>query len=369
MKIIAPLAVCSILLLSACTSIPQGQQSAQTSISTPTASPVHYQCKSGEMITAHYPSTESVTIQYKNSTYAMKNAVSGSGARYVGDDLEWWTKGSGAGAYGSLVQHNPDGTSGDSIEICEETHDETCKTEDYKTFVSGVKQCLVIRKFGSDKPDTLIVWLHGDVSSGGPANYHFSLAKRFAEKHRSKNILSVALVRPGYSDGSGHTSTGAPPNFERRDHYTKENVAEVAKAVQRLKGKFQPNKLILAGHSGGAATAALVLGMFPDLADGAVLVSCPCDLAAWRIGRSPWSASEDPMKWVSNFSPKIIVYALTGDRDDNTSPQLALNYVAALKNASASASFDLLKNENHRKAFESSKITDTLTKLIDDISE
>lgn len=60
-------------------------------------------------------------VQYKGGTYTMKNAVSGSGARYVGDDLEWWTKGSGAGAYGSLIHHNTDGTSGDTIEICAES--------------------------------------------------------------------------------------------------------------------------------------------------------------------------------------------------------------------------------------------------------
>ena len=81
----------------------------------------NYRCESGEAIAANYTSTDSATIQYKGSTYRMQIAVSGSGARYVGGGLEWWTKGSGAGSEGTLFRHNVDGTSGDSVEICTES--------------------------------------------------------------------------------------------------------------------------------------------------------------------------------------------------------------------------------------------------------
>ncbi|MGV8923351.1 MAG: MliC family protein, partial [Thermomonas sp.] len=43
---------------------------------------------------------------------------SGSGARYVGSDLEWWTKGSGSGSEGTLLRHQADGTSGEIVESC-----------------------------------------------------------------------------------------------------------------------------------------------------------------------------------------------------------------------------------------------------------
>ncbi|NLC28714.1 MAG: lysozyme inhibitor [Campylobacteraceae bacterium] len=81
------------------------------------ASIVHnYKCKSGEIITAIYPTTNSATVQYKESSYDMKIAISGSGSRYVGGELEWRTKGS----EGILFQHMPDGASGYAIEFCEE---------------------------------------------------------------------------------------------------------------------------------------------------------------------------------------------------------------------------------------------------------
>ena len=58
----------------------------------------NYQCESGETILATYRSTDSARVQI---------AVSGSGARYVGGGLEWWTKGSGAESEGTLFRHMP----------------------------------------------------------------------------------------------------------------------------------------------------------------------------------------------------------------------------------------------------------------------
>jgi membrane-bound inhibitor of C-type lysozyme len=80
----------------------------------------NYRCESGEAIAATYPSTDSATVQYKGGNYNMHIAVSGSGARYVGGELEWWTKGAGPGSEGALFHHMADGTSGERIELCTE---------------------------------------------------------------------------------------------------------------------------------------------------------------------------------------------------------------------------------------------------------
>ena len=126
----------------------------------------------------------------------------------------------------------------------------TCPPNDYTVFISGKEQCLVMRTFGSEQPETLVLWLHGDVSSGGPANYHFPIARRFTEDNTKFNVLSVALVRPGYPDGDGNASSAAVPNPGRRDHYTKSNIAEIAAAIEHLKVRFHPQKTFIVGHSG-----------------------------------------------------------------------------------------------------------------------
>lgn len=122
MKILGSLAISSILLLSACTNFSQEPERPQASAAIPSKSSVHnYRCESGEAITATYSAPDSATVQYKGSTYSMQIAVSGSGARYVGGELEWWTKGSGIGSKGTILRHNADGTSGDSVEVCVES--------------------------------------------------------------------------------------------------------------------------------------------------------------------------------------------------------------------------------------------------------
>lgn len=240
----------------------------------------------------------------------------------------------------------------------------TCDAEDFVTRVSGDSQCLVMRQFGDVRPDVLLVWLHGDVSAGGPANYHFAIAQKSVSAFASARVLAVALVRPGYPDGSGNESSVAAAHGGRSDHYTKENVGEVATAIERLRDRYQARSVIVIGHSGGAATTAIALGMKPKLIDAAILVSCPCDLVAWRQGRRAWPASENPIAWVGQIAPSARVIALTGERDDNTSPRLAGDYVEALKARQIEAEFRLLGNESHNSAFRSAELTQALGELL-----
>jgi pimeloyl-ACP methyl ester carboxylesterase len=238
----------------------------------------------------------------------------------------------------------------------------TCDKED-DLHVSGVSQCLIMRKFGSETPDLLVVWLHGDVSSGGPANYHFAAAERAASDPDHK-MLSIALVRPGYPDGSGNESSVSFTNRGRSDHYTRDNVSEVGAAIERLRDRYKPKTVLVVGHSGGAATTAILLGMKPSLINDAVLVSCPCDTVAWRAGRRPWSRSENPMSWTTKVDPRVKVIALTGDKDDNTLPALAQEYVGALTARGVQASFRLLPGETHDSAFRSEQVREAIHELV-----
>lgn len=47
--------------------------------------------------------------------------ISASGARYVGNGLEWWTKGAGAGSEGTLFRHGNDGATEETFERCKRT--------------------------------------------------------------------------------------------------------------------------------------------------------------------------------------------------------------------------------------------------------
>ena len=239
-----------------------------------------------------------------------------------------------------------------------------CEDENFSTHVSGESQCLVMRQYGSGAPEVMVVWLHGDVSTGGPANYHFRDAERFSRERYADKVVSVALVRPGYEDGAGNKSTVAFLHSARRDHYTKVNLIEVGTAIERLKDKFKPKRVVVVGHSGGAVTFAALLGIKPDLADAAVLVGCACDFEVWRAGRRPLALSENPMKWVASININTRVIALTGELDDNTFPRNVESYVAALQGRKIDAEFRLLGGYGHNESFRSPEVFRAVQSLL-----
>ena len=239
-----------------------------------------------------------------------------------------------------------------------------CTREDFETRVTGVSQCLLMRRYGPAEPSAMVVWLHGDLSSGGPANYHFALAQKTAENLSASNVLSVALVRPGYEDGTGASSSVSFLGGGRSDHYTQENIAEVGAAIEKLRLKFKPSSVVLVGHSGGAATAAVLLGMKPRLADAAVLVSCPCELVSWRSGRRAWGRSENPTQWAEKIPSSTKVIAFTGTKDDNTSPNLASTYIDLLRSRGIDATFHVIGEATHNSAARSAEVLDAIARLL-----
>ena len=126
MRILYPFGFASLLLVSACAGSPlhkvdvqEPRVTAQESTTTQPNADIHeYQCESGNTITAAYASANSTTVKYKGVSYNLRLAVSGSGSRYVGDGLEWWTKGSAPESEGTLFRHLNDGTSGEILEKC-----------------------------------------------------------------------------------------------------------------------------------------------------------------------------------------------------------------------------------------------------------
>jgi len=57
---------------------------------------VHYQCDGGSALTVRYfnsPDNRIAILRMPDKTLLTVNVISGSGARYVGDRYEWWTKG------------------------------------------------------------------------------------------------------------------------------------------------------------------------------------------------------------------------------------------------------------------------------------
>lgn len=196
---------------------------------------------------------------------------------------------------------------------------------------------LAYEKFGPPSSQTLAVFIHGDVSAGGPSDYMYSYAKAFAASHK---IVAVALLRPGHYDRAGRRSGGSDNG--RRDSFQSSQNRAIAGAIRELQGRYGARRVIALGHSAGAGTLGVLAGSGGFLS-GVVLASCPCDVRAWdeARGRGGRSQSQSPIDYVAGTAGLPIV-AVTGATDDNTRPALAEAYVQKAKAAGARASVQIV---------------------------
>jgi membrane-bound inhibitor of C-type lysozyme len=62
----------------------------------PTAPSTAYRCDDGRRVQAGYEGTDHAVLAMDGATYRLTIARSASGARYVGEGWQWWTKGAQA---------------------------------------------------------------------------------------------------------------------------------------------------------------------------------------------------------------------------------------------------------------------------------
>jgi len=204
---------------------------------------------------------------------------------------------------------------------------------------------------------TLIVVLHGDllgVRAIPTTTYHYVFAQEIATK--MDDLVIAALLRPGYRDNTGERSEGNQ-GLTTGDNYTPEVVDAVAKVIDQLKAKFHPARTVLVGHSGGAAITGNLLGRWPSEADAALMVSCPCDLVAWRKhmmqmqNNNPiWSApikSLSPIDLAGKVLPSVRVQLLVGAKDPVAPAEMSQHYAEVLRDHGADVTVTIALGLEH----------------------
>lgn len=245
----------------------------------------------------------------------------------------------------------------------------SCADADRVNWVPGEYLCFAIKTFVPDEKvarPILRIFLHGDVSRGGPGDYMYRYARRSHRyaADRSSSIVSVALLRPSYYDKEGRQST--PGNSGRRGTKYPEDVDSIASAVRALSKHHNASRVVLIGHSGGAQISAVILGRYPGLAQAALLAACPCDLRARAIRRNRRvGRALDPMDYVNDIPPTARIIAMTGSRDTNTIASECEPYIARLNARGVSARMEIIEGVKHgfRKLARSSVYKQGLAEL------
>ena len=203
---------------------------------------------------------------------------------------------------------------------------------------------------------TLVIALHDDLFNPTPS-YQYAFAQALTEgfdapampdRVRARlgthpnvaNVVAAGLLRPGYTDNVGDRSDGKRGEA-RGDNYTAEVTDAVATAVRALKRQFMARRVVLAGHSGGATIAAIMLGRHPHLADAALLVGCGCGT----------TQSLQPLDVTPRVRPDVTVRLLVGEDDDVTPPDLSRRYANVLAKRGVDAQATVLPGLGHNIMF------------------
>lgn len=81
------------LVLAACSQPPTQSAAPKLEPKTVAMAWAHYVCADGRTVSALYADRDTVQLRLDGTTHTLRIARSGSGARYTGDALQWWTKG------------------------------------------------------------------------------------------------------------------------------------------------------------------------------------------------------------------------------------------------------------------------------------
>ena len=221
--------------------------------------------------------------------------------------------------------------------------------------VQGGRWQLAGRAYQSAKLSThphLIIVIHGDAPSANPS-YQYAFADAAAAA--LDNVMAVGLLRPGYQDGRGGRSAGER-GFALADNYTRADIASVAGAAKTLMLRYHAADLTLVGHSGGSTIAADILALYPGLARGALLVSCPCDVPAfrWSMMKHQWNPlwlipvhAISPQDHVVQIPGNTIVRMVVGGADPVTPPALTFAFARTLEANGGDVQVLVLKNLGH----------------------
>jgi pimeloyl-ACP methyl ester carboxylesterase len=210
----------------------------------------------------------------------------------------------------------------------------------------------VYRSSGLSPHPVLVIVLHGDAPFNKP-DYQDTFAARVAAAN--SDVIVAAILRPGYTDPQGNTSEGERGQATG-DSYNARNVDALAAAISQLRQRFQARRLVVVGHSGGAAITANILGRHPALIDGALLVSCPCDVERWRehmFQRTGFSgfqgpiATLSPIDQIGAIAARATISTIVGDKDDVAPPSLSEAYHAAAARLGKHVQLAELKDQGH----------------------
>ena len=181
--------------------------------------------------------------------------------------------------------------------------------------------------------DTLTIYIEGDGfawrTSRRPSSDpspHNPIALKLALQHQNGPV--AYLARPCQFHVDVKKTPLCNQSYWTTKRYAEEVISASEQALSQLKHKYQANKLILVGYSGGAAVAALLAARRDDVAK-LVTVAGNLDHQAWTEFHNvtPLTDSLNPVDYLEQLQT-IPQLHFVGEDDKNIPPKLAQDFIA-----------------------------------------
>jgi dipeptidyl aminopeptidase/acylaminoacyl peptidase len=118
-------------------------------------------------------------------------------------------------------------------------------------------------------------------------------------------------------------------------------------AIKKLKEYYQPDELVVMGHSGGAGDTLMIAGKMPGLIDKAIVSGCDC-LSGWPDNKNnPW---ESPANQIAHIDPKTKITIITGKKDRETPTEASVEYAKRAKEQGLNVELHVVKGAHEFKA-------------------
>ena len=239
-----------------------------------------------------------------------------------------------------------------------------CDKEDFIKHVAIKEGCvglLALNKIDKSKKN-LIIFLEGDYRGKKPNDVkkHYPMKKAIKEQDGKINFFYMA--RTGHKYSSRTRSTGKRTNSEMSGSwnavYKKSWEARrlTGAAIKKLKEHYQPDKLIVMGHSGGAGDTLTIAAKFPGLIDIAIASGCDC-LSGWPNAEwNLWNGKPEEQPWesvsnqIEHIAPKTKIFIIHGKSDEWCPVENAEEYARRAKEQGLDVTLHIQKGKHDFKS-------------------
>jgi dienelactone hydrolase len=229
-----------------------------------------------------------------------------------------------------------------------------CDKEDFIKHVAIKEGCVGLLQLGTiDKSrKKLVIFMEGDYRGREPNNVKQHYPMSAAIKDEKENINFFYLARTGHKYSGRKRSVGKRTNSQMSGSWNAvykkswDAIRLSGAAIKKLKEYYQPDELVVMGHSGGAGDTLMIAGKMPGLIDKAIVSGCDC-LSGWPDNKNnPW---ESPANQIAHIDPKTKITIITGKKDRETPTEASIEYAKRAKEQGLNVELHVVKGAHNFK--------------------